>query len=476
MIFFFEPATDSRPCRDDGDARTRRVADHPQHIIQHGAAAQQQSGHPRLSDAAHAAVCRALPSPRPRLHQQVCPHRARRSLRAALSPPGVTPPGTLPARNSRILGVCSGRHVLILLGPSILNTRRDSCCRRSAALPHPSTARRRSAQAHSPVAPARMSLSSPFSSPVAGVHLVGSGVGGEGYLTVRARALLQQAGAVVYDALADEELLALAPPHAARHFVGKRGGERDKSWAQSDIDALLVSLAAEHSVIVRLKAGDPFVFGRARSELEALAQAGVPCFVEPGLSSALVAPLLAGIALTDARLSKSFAVMSAFDAQGNAPEELGALAAVDTLVFLMVRVRQSLHTACAGFRASRVLAVLIILLTYAGVFQGGARLGLLCQRLQQSGRAPSTPVAVVKWAGHPDKQRIWRGTLASIELLTGSEKLSPAVIIVGETVASPLLPPSSLPPPAAPALSAPPTAGEASRAREEEAGGGGGRR
>ena len=122
-----------------------------------------------------------------------------------------------------------------------------------------------------------MSLSSPFSSPVAGVHLVGSGVGGEGYLTVRARALLQQAGAVVYDALADEELLALAPPHAARHFVGKRGGERDKSWAQSDIDALLVSLAAEHSVIVRLKAGDPFVFGRARSELEALAQAGVPC-------------------------------------------------------------------------------------------------------------------------------------------------------------------------------------------------------
>jgi uroporphyrin-III C-methyltransferase len=286
--------------------------------------------------------------------------------------------------------------------------------------------------------------SSSSSSDVAGVHLVGSGVGGEGYLTVRARALLQQADAVVYDALADDELLALTPPHAARYFVGKRGGERDKSWAQSDIDQLLVSLAAEHRVIVRLKAGDPFIFGRARSELAALEEAGVPCFVEPGLSSALVAPLLAGIALTDAKLSKSFTVMSAFDAQGDAPEDLGALAGVDTLVFLM----------------------------------GGARLGLLMQRLQQSGRAPSTPVVVVKWAGHPQKQRIWRGTLASIEGETGGTKLSPAVIIVGQTAGSPLFAPSSLPSPApaAPSLSSPPPSGDGSRASERggEGGGGGG--
>ena len=154
----------------------------------------------------------------------------------------------------------------------------------------------------------RMELSSSRAAAGVEVHLVGSGIGGAEYLTVRARALLQRADAVVYDALADEELLALVPRHCERFFVGKRGGQRDKSAAQADIDALLVSLATEGKckVIVRLKAGDPFIFGRARSEVKALNAAGIKWHVEPGLSSALAAPLLAGVALTGVCFCASF--------------------------------------------------------------------------------------------------------------------------------------------------------------------------
>ena len=252
--------------------------------------------------------------------------------------------------------------------------------------------------------------------PVGGeVHLVGSGIGGAGYLTVRARALLRRADAIVYDALADEELLTLAPGHCEFFFMGKRGGQRDKSAAQADIDALLVSLATagKHRVIVRLKAGDPFIFGRARSEVEALNAANVAWHVEPGLSSALAGPLLAGIALTDPKLSQAFTVMSAFDAQGLPPDKLAGLGEADTLVFLM----------------------------------GGSRLGLLCGQMRAVGRRATTPVAIVKWAGHPDKQQIWRGTLDTIEGITEGLALSPAVIIVGDTAGYPMLSSATTTPP-----------------------------
>jgi siroheme synthase len=166
--------------------------------------------------------------------------------------------------------------------------------------------------------------------------LVGSGIGGEEFLTVKGMELLKTADAVVYDALADEALLSLCKPSCEFHNVGKRGGERDTSTPQEEIDSLLVRLAnspgrassspsssPDGKRVVRLKAGDPFIFGRSKGEIKALEAAGVPFEVVPGLSSAITGPLMAGIALTDPDLSKSFAVLSGFDKDSQMPDQVG---------------------------------------------------------------------------------------------------------------------------------------------------------
>lgn len=172
--------------------------------------------------------------------------------------------------------------------------------------------------------------------------LVGSGIGGQEYLTVRGMELLKTADAVVYDALADEALLSLCKASCEMHNVGKRGGERDTSTPQEEIDSLLVRLATSPCPssssslsptgqagrrVVRLKAGDPFIYGRSKGEIKALQAAGVPIEVVPGLTSAIAGPLMAGIALTDPELSKSFAVLSGFDKDSQMPDQVGNQAA-----------------------------------------------------------------------------------------------------------------------------------------------------
>lgn len=230
--------------------------------------------------------------------------------------------------------------------------------------------------------------------PISTVALVGSGPGGIAYLTMQAVERIQQAEVLICDALVDEDVLALAPPGCDIVVVGKRGGQ--PSVAQADIDRLLVYYAQQGKRVVRLKSGDPFIFGRASSELTALTTAGYTYEVVPGLSSALTAPLLAGIPLTDPSLSCCFAVCSAHN-----PALLNwlALAQLDTLVLLM----------------------------------GAQQLPAIVDHLSRAGRPLTTPVAVIQWAGRAN-QRIWRGTLATIVTQTIGESLSPAVIVIGEVV------------------------------------------
>ena len=190
---------------------------------------------------------------------------------------------------------------------------------------------------------------------------------------------------MVYDDLASEELLSLAPSQAERFFMGKRGG--GASVPQKAIDAKLVELARAGRRVVRLKGGCPSVFSRVSSEARALAAAGVAYKLLPGVSSSLAAPLLAGFPLTDAALSRSFAVATAHDLGAL---DFRALAAMDTAVFLM----------------------------------GARALGDIAERLVAAGRPASTPVAVVKWAGRP-QQRVWEGSLGSIASDTAGEELSP---------------------------------------------------
>ena len=120
------------------------------------------------------------------------------------------------------------------------------------------------------------------------VYLVGAGCGPADLITVRGRTLLRACDAVVYDDLIAPELLDEVPPHAEKLYMGKRSGRH--SAAQSEICAALIALAREGKTVVRLKGGDPFVFGRGGEELAALGQVGVPCEVVPGISSALTGP------------------------------------------------------------------------------------------------------------------------------------------------------------------------------------------
>ncbi|HEY9908018.1 MAG TPA: uroporphyrinogen-III C-methyltransferase [Thermosynechococcaceae cyanobacterium] len=226
------------------------------------------------------------------------------------------------------------------------------------------------------------------------VFLVGSGTGTLAHLTVQAQQLLKRAEVVLYDALAEGELLSLISSECVAIDVGKRGGK--PSMAQAEINRLLVNYCQRGEQVVRLKSGDPFVFGRAQAEIEALRQAKCEFEVIPGLSSALVAPLLAGIPLTDPALSQGFAVVTAHD-----PDKLNwrSLSELETLVFLM----------------------------------GGRTLPEIVRRLQGHGRSAQTPIAIVRWAGRP-QQQIWQGTLLDILDQTTGERLSPCIIIVGEVV------------------------------------------
>ena len=227
------------------------------------------------------------------------------------------------------------------------------------------------------------------------VYIVGAGPGDMAYLTVRAQQLLSTAEVLVYDALVDTQLLQLVPADCLKLDVGKRGGQ--PSTPQVEINQLLVDQCQHGKQVLRLKSGDPFIFGRSSSEIEALIAADCPFEVVPGISSALAAPLLIGIPLTDPVLSRYFAVVSAHE-----PTELDweALARMDTLVILM----------------------------------GGRHLSEIVYQLQRHGRdSKSLPVAVIRDCGRP-QQQVWLGTLADIVEKTANYSLSPAVIVIGEVV------------------------------------------
>jgi len=226
------------------------------------------------------------------------------------------------------------------------------------------------------------------------VYLVGAGVGNEDYLTVKGQTLLQEADVVVYDALVDRSLLKLVPLNCVHVCVGKRGGKA--STPQAEIDRLLVDYCLQGRQIVRLKSGDPFVFGRANEEIAALQQANCDYELIPGISSTLAAPLMAGIPLTDKYLSRGYVVLS-----GHQPEILDweALARIDTLVILM----------------------------------GGRSLPQIIKSLIASGRSPNEPIAIVRDCGRSQQQIFW-GTLADILEQTADMSLSPAVIVIGKVV------------------------------------------
>ena len=158
------------------------------------------------------------------------------------------------------------------------------------------------------------------------VYLVGAGCGSADLITLRGKRLLEQCDAVVYDDLIDPSLLDLAPIGAEWRYLGKRCGKH--SAPQGDISAALIALAQAGKTVVRLKGGDPFVFGRGGEELLALNRAGVPCEEVPGITSAVAIPAGAGIPVTHRGLSRSFHVITGHTAHtpDGLPENFDALA------------------------------------------------------------------------------------------------------------------------------------------------------
>ncbi len=232
------------------------------------------------------------------------------------------------------------------------------------------------------------------------VYLVGAGPGDPGLLTLRARDLLASCDVLIYDYLVDPEIMQFAPPKAHRIYVGKVGGGRHT--AQTEINRLLIDNARAGKRVVRLKGGDPFVFGRGGEEAEALSKAGIAFEVVPGISSALAVPAYAGIPLTHRDVSSSVAILTG-TSSGDVDDVSAAIADLsraDTIVILM----------------------------------GVANLRLIANDLIAAGRDPETPAAVIRWGTYETQQTV-AGTLQSIADDAGSAGMRPpGVIIVGEVV------------------------------------------
>ncbi len=233
------------------------------------------------------------------------------------------------------------------------------------------------------------------------VYLVGAGPGDPELITVRGLKCLQRADVVVYDRLANRSLLDHAPADAELIDVGKEADHH--AMPQEKINRLLVAKARAGKVVVRLKGGDPFVFGRGGEEALALAEASVPFEVVPGVTSAIAVPASAGIPVTHRGLAANVAILTghqaATDANAEAAWERLAAATDGTLVFLM----------------------------------GVGNLPNIVAALRRSGRPADTPVAVIANGTCPEQQTV-TGTLANIAERAAGVIRPPAVIVVGAVV------------------------------------------
>lgn len=234
------------------------------------------------------------------------------------------------------------------------------------------------------------------------VYLVGAGPGDPGLITLRGKFLLERAEVVIYDHLANVKLLDHAPLSAERIYVGKKGGVRH-IIPQEGINRLLVEHGAAGKRVVRLKGGDPFIFGRGAEEIEDLVKAGIDFEVVPGVTSATAAATYAGIPITHRDYTASVAFLTGHEADGK--EE----------------------SAIAWDKLATGAGTIV-------VYMGIKNLPVISKKLIDNGRAPDTPAAVVRWASTP-QQRSVVGTLATITETVKAAKITPpALVIIGEVV------------------------------------------
>jgi uroporphyrin-III C-methyltransferase len=233
------------------------------------------------------------------------------------------------------------------------------------------------------------------------VFLVGSGPGGRALLTLRAQQVLEEADVILYDQLPGSDILSRLPEHAEKIDCGKFGGRH--TLEQDEIEELMVARALEGKKVVRLKGGDPFLFGRGGEELEVLRERGIPVELVPGITSAIAVPGAVGIPVTHRRYASSVTILTGHED----PEKEGSAIDWENL---------------AGNRGTLV------------ILMGVKNLPAIAENLVLHGRDPATPVAIIERGMRPD-QRVTTGTLATIAGIARERRVRPpAVIVIGDVV------------------------------------------
>jgi uroporphyrin-III C-methyltransferase len=233
------------------------------------------------------------------------------------------------------------------------------------------------------------------------VYLVGSGPGATGLLAQRARNVIDSADVVLYDQLPGEDILATLPEHAERINCGKYGGKH--TLEQEEIEALMVDRAQQGKIVIRLKGGDPFLFGRGGEELEKVRAAGIDVEMVPGISSALAVPASVGIPLTHRSFASQVTILTGHEDPAK-PEP-----ALDWKLLAQSR------------------GTIVILM-------GVANLGNISNALVKNGKSKKTPVAIIE-RGLRKERRVTTGTLATIAIKAKKTGVKPpAVIVIGDVV------------------------------------------
>jgi uroporphyrinogen III methyltransferase / synthase len=233
------------------------------------------------------------------------------------------------------------------------------------------------------------------------VALVGAGPGDEGLMTLHGKEWLERADVVIYDHLANERLLRFTRPETEFIYAGKKEGR--VTLTQDQINALLIEKSKLGKTVVRLKGGDPFIFGRGGEETQALTEAGIPFVVVPGVTSPIGVAAYAGIPLTHRDFSSTLSIITGSNEQGREDEHIDwekIASRSGTLIFLM----------------------------------GARKLKRITDNLMKYGKSPDTPIAVIQW-GTTYRQKTWTGTLSTIVDIAAKENIKPpALTIVGEVV------------------------------------------
>ena len=233
------------------------------------------------------------------------------------------------------------------------------------------------------------------------VYLVGAGPGDPELLTLKAHRLLNQCDALVYDSLVPKEVLDLVPPHCERQFVGKRRGHH--SVPQPSTNAVLVDMAKRHECVVRLKGGDPFLFGRGGEEAAYLAARNIPVEIVPGVTAGIAAPAYAGIPVTHRRSGSSVTFVTGH-------EEID-------------KRRPSVDWRALA-KASDGLVI----------YMGLHNLPKIAEELIAGGLANNTPVAVIQ-QGTVEGQRFLKAALSEVAVATREQKFkSPSIVVVGDVI------------------------------------------